>query len=58
MQDIYFDNYGNITPYEVIETDLDTLYWLHTFQKSRPDRNRVMRCKGFIQINIYDENIK
>lgn len=35
----------------------DTLYWLHHFQKTRPNKKGVKQYKGFIKIDLSHENI-
>lgn len=35
----------------------DTLYWLHLFQKTKPNKKGVKQYKGFIKIDLSHENI-
>ena len=49
---LYTDNSKNS-----IFSKSDTLYWLHHFQKTKPNKNGEKFYKGFIKIDLSHENL-
>jgi hypothetical protein len=42
---------------KIVYSHSDTLYWFHSFQKTKPNKNGENFYKGFIKIDLSHENI-